>query len=103
MHGELLRKGGKTPFRPVNSDPVKPDRRHQHGEEPGEKVIARDGSRIEQGHNVLRERRGPDQAQPWIELASANNDGDEDGNTCGVAAGSWHKIPPARSATAQSE
>ena len=33
-------------------------------------MIARDGGGVEQSHGVLRQRRGADQPQPWIELAA---------------------------------
>ncbi len=84
MHDELLRKGGKTPFQPANSDPVKPGRRHQHREEPGEEMIAGNRARVEQGHAMLRERCGADQAQPGIELASTDNDVDKNDDAGGI-------------------
>ena len=84
MHDELPGKARQAPFQPVNSDPVKPDCRHQHAEEPGEKVIARGRGGVEQGHNVLRERCDPDQAQPRIKLASAHNDINNNGDPRGI-------------------
>ena len=81
---ELLRQRRIAPLYPYDAQLLQPDHHHQHGEEPRQEVITRDGGRVEQGDGVLDERRRADQPQPRIELAAAKDDVNEYGHTGGI-------------------